>query len=63
MWAGAEIAELERGDTALKPRLRLYADEHLASAERERVQKRLEAWLASELDAKLKPLIALERSV
>ena len=59
VWAGAEIAELERGDTALKPRLRLYADEHLASAERERVQKRLEAWLASELDAKLKPLIAL----
>jgi ATP-dependent RNA helicase SUPV3L1/SUV3 len=58
-WAGAEIAELERGDTALKPRLKLYADEHLAGPERERVQKRLEAWLAAELDAKLKPLIAL----
>jgi ATP-dependent RNA helicase SUPV3L1/SUV3 len=62
VWAGAEIAELERGDTALKPRLKLYADEHLAGPERERVQKRLEAWLASELDAKLKPLIALSEA-
>ncbi|MET0157466.1 MAG: helicase-related protein, partial [Methyloceanibacter sp.] len=62
VWAGAEIAELERGDTALKPRLRLYADEHLAGPERERVQKRLDAWLASELDARLKPLIALSEA-
>ena len=62
VWVGAEIAELERGDTALKPRLRLYADEHLAGAEREQVQKRLEAWLAAELDTKLKPLIALSEA-
>ena len=62
VWAGAEIAELERGETALKPRLRLYADEHLAGPERERVQKRLDAWLTGELTTKLKPLIALSEA-
>ena len=49
VWAGSEIARLERGETALKPRIQLFADEHLAAADRERVQKRLEAWLEAEL--------------
>src|SRR6476469_1708203 len=39
VWAGSEIAWLEKGDTALKPRLQLFADEHLAAPEREMVQK------------------------
>jgi ATP-dependent RNA helicase SUPV3L1/SUV3 len=62
VWEGSEIAWLERGTTALKPRIQLFADEHLAASERERVQKRLEARLAAELDAKLKPLIALSEA-
>ena len=49
VWAGSEIARLEKGDTALKPRLQLFADEHLAAPEREKVQKRLDAWLAASL--------------
>ena len=61
-WQGSEIARLERGATALKPRIQLVADEHLPAAERERVLKRLEARLAAELDAKLKPLIALSEA-
>src|SRR4029078_13592207 len=42
VWAGSEIARLERGENALKPRLQLNADEHLALPERERVMKRLD---------------------
>ncbi|MEZ5874778.1 MAG: helicase-related protein [Hyphomicrobiales bacterium] len=59
LWRGSEIARLERGETALKPRLHLLADEHLSPPDRERVTTRLDAWLAAYLAAKLKPLIEL----
>jgi ATP-dependent RNA helicase SUPV3L1/SUV3 len=62
VWAGSEIACLERGDTALKPRLSLHADEHLAQHDREIVLARLDAWLASELRNKLGSLIALSEA-
>jgi ATP-dependent RNA helicase SUPV3L1/SUV3 len=59
---GSEIARLKPGETALKPRLQIFADDHLAPLDRERVVKRLEAWLAAHLDAKLKPLMALSEA-
>ena len=62
VWAGSEIACLERGETALKPRLSLYSDEHLAGPDRELVLQRLEARLASELSTKLAPLVALSEA-
>jgi ATP-dependent RNA helicase SUPV3L1/SUV3 len=62
VWTGANIARLEPGDTALKPRIQLLADEHLAAPDRERVLQRLEAWLAAELAGKLKPLMALSEA-
>jgi ATP-dependent RNA helicase SUPV3L1/SUV3 len=62
VWAGSEVACLERGETALKPRFSLYADEHLVASDRELVTQRLDAKLASELRAKLAPLIALSEA-
>ena len=62
VWAGSDIARLERGDTALKPRIQFLADEHLAESDRDRLMKRLEARLESELHAKLKPLILLSEA-
>jgi ATP-dependent RNA helicase SUPV3L1/SUV3 len=62
VWAGAEIARIEKGETALKPRLQLFADEHLAPSDRERIMKRLEAWLEAELGGKLKPLMLLSEA-
>jgi ATP-dependent RNA helicase SUPV3L1/SUV3 len=62
VWQGAEVARLERGETALKPRLQLLADEHLSGPDRERLMQRLEAWLATELDSKLKPLLLLSEA-
>jgi ATP-dependent RNA helicase SUPV3L1/SUV3 len=59
VWAGSDIARLERGEAALKPRIQLLADEHLVGPDRERVLERLEAWLQAELQAKLKPLVLL----
>jgi ATP-dependent RNA helicase SUPV3L1/SUV3 len=62
VWAGSEIARLEKGDAALKPRIQLLADEHLATQDRERVLKRLEAQLQMELYGKLRPLIELREA-
>src|SRR4029078_13466113 len=31
VWEGSEIARLERGATALTPRIQLFSDEHLAA--------------------------------
>jgi ATP-dependent RNA helicase SUPV3L1/SUV3 len=62
VWQGSEIGRLKPGETALKPRLLIIADDHLAPPDRERVVKRLEAWLAAHLDAKLKPLMALSEA-
>jgi ATP-dependent RNA helicase SUPV3L1/SUV3 len=59
VWAGSEIARLERGENALKPRLQLNADEHLVPPERERVMKRLETWLERQISTRLKPLVGL----
>jgi ATP-dependent RNA helicase SUPV3L1/SUV3 len=59
VWQGAEVARLERGETALKPRIQLLADEHLSSADRERLGMRLDARLKAELGTKLKPLLEL----
>jgi len=62
LWQGSEIGRLERGETALKPRFQIFADEHLSPPDKERVVTRLEAWLAAHLQARLKPLIALSEA-
>ncbi|HSD93535.1 MAG TPA: helicase, partial [Methyloceanibacter sp.] len=62
LWAGSEIARLEKGEAPLKPRIQLFADEHLAAADHERLVKRLEARLKAELTGKLKPLTELSEA-
>jgi ATP-dependent RNA helicase SUPV3L1/SUV3 len=62
LWAGSEIARLERGESVLKPKLRIYSDEHLGSSERERMAKRLHGWLEAHLAARIKPLVALSEA-
>jgi ATP-dependent RNA helicase SUPV3L1/SUV3 len=61
-WAGCDIAKLERGDSPLKPRLQLLADEHLGQPERERVLTRIGAWLDAQLASRLGPLVALSEA-
>jgi len=62
VWQGSEIGRLERGETALKPRLQIFTDEHLSPPDRERLSNRLDAWLAAHLEAKLTPLVALNEA-
>jgi ATP-dependent RNA helicase SUPV3L1/SUV3 len=58
-WRGAVIARVAEGDSALRPRLILLADDALATGPRDRVQARIDLWLASRIETLLKPLVDL----
>lgn len=62
LWRDEEIARLEPTDDRLKPSVVLLADEHLSTADRERVQARLETWVAETVAEKLKPLVDLVKA-
>jgi ATP-dependent RNA helicase SUPV3L1/SUV3 len=58
-WRGGVIARIADGDSVLKPRFILLADDALSSGPRERVQARIDLWLANRIETLLKPLIDL----
>ena len=60
LWRDEEIAELDAGDDPLKPSVVLLADEHLTAPDREKVQARLDAWIAELIGERLKSLVELK---
>ena len=58
-WQGAPVARLVEGDDPLRPRLILLADGSLATGARDRVQGRIDIWLANHAETLLKPLFDL----
>jgi len=58
-WKGQEIAQLEASEDPLKPSLGVLADEHLSAPDREKVQARLDAWIAQTIAERLKPLVEI----
>ncbi len=58
-WMGDAVGKLVAGDDALRPRLRILADEHLTGAARELVQTRLDLWLKTYIEKQLAPLFSL----
>jgi ATP-dependent RNA helicase SUPV3L1/SUV3 len=58
-WQGEPVARLAAGDEALRPRVRILADEHLTGPSRDAVQARLDLWLKTHLEKLLGPLFAL----
>ncbi len=61
-WQGAAVARLTEGDDALRPRLILLADELLPAVGRERVQARIDLWLATQAETLLKALFDLRNA-
>jgi ATP-dependent RNA helicase SUPV3L1/SUV3 len=63
LWKGAAVARLAAGESALVPLVDVLASELLDPPLRERVRRRLAAWLDAHLRRALAPLVALrERS-
>ncbi len=60
LWHGTPVARLVRGDTPSSPRIEPLASDLLDGDLKVRVRRRLEAWLAAELDRGLQSLRSLE---
>jgi ATP-dependent RNA helicase SUPV3L1/SUV3 len=58
-WTGAAVGKLIAGEEALRPRVRVIADEHLSGALREAVEARLDVWVKSHIEKLLGPLFEL----
>src|SRR5262250_1512404 len=58
-WLGQPVGKLVAGEEALKPRVRIIADEHLTGAPRDGVQARLDLWLKSHIERLLEALFRL----
>jgi ATP-dependent RNA helicase SUPV3L1/SUV3 len=61
-WEGAIVGQLQAGVSALKPGVRLLADDHLPPELRQRIQARLDAWTENRIVLRLEPLIALRKA-
>lgn len=59
-WLGEAVAKLARGDTPLKPRVIMLADEQLTGPALDKVVARLERWISNHINTLLKPLSDLE---
>lgn len=59
LWRDEEIARLEPGDDPLKPSVHVLCDEHLALADKDKVQSRVETWIAEILAERLKALVEI----
>jgi len=59
-WLGEAVAKLAAGETALKPRIIVLADEQLTGPALEKVVARLERWISNHINTLLKPLSDLE---
>ncbi len=58
-WTGVAVGKLIAGEEALRPRVRVVADEHLSGAPRDAVEARLDAWVKSHIEKLLGPLFGL----
>ena len=62
LWQGAAIARLAPGPEVLKPAVQPLASDFLDGPERERLRRRLDAWLQALLRRKLAPLYRLREA-
>ncbi|MCU0830547.1 MAG: helicase [Rhizobiaceae bacterium] len=59
-WLGAPVAQLAPSEDWLKPRAVLLADEQLTGPSRDRVQHRIDRFVAHHIETQLKPLLELQ---
>lgn len=61
-WTGDAVAKLVASDDALRPRIRIVADDRLSGAPRDAVQTRLDLWLKTHIEKLLGPLFDLAKA-
>jgi ATP-dependent RNA helicase SUPV3L1/SUV3 len=61
-WEGQEVGRLEASEDPLRPGFSLVADEHLPAPDKDRIVKRVEAWLCNVIETRIKPLCDLSKA-
>jgi ATP-dependent RNA helicase SUPV3L1/SUV3 len=61
-WLGEVVAKLGTGDTPLKPKIVVLADEYLTGPHLDKVAARLDRWIANHINTLLKPFSDLENN-
>ena len=59
-WLGEAVAKLAKGETPLRPRAIMLADEQLSGTSLEKTTARIERWISNHINTLLKPLADLE---
>ncbi len=59
-WLGEAVAKITKGDTVLRPRIIMLADEQLTGPSLDKSVARLERWVSNHVNTLLKPLSDLE---
>ena len=59
MWGADAIGRLEKGDSALAPRLRVFVDEIAEPAVAEKVERRLSHWITRRISTLFEPLLTM----
>ncbi|MEM8792399.1 MAG: helicase-related protein [Pseudomonadota bacterium] len=59
MWGTYAIGKLEKGDTILTPRVRVFVDDIAGTEVAEKVERRLTHWIGRRVQSQFEPLIAM----
>jgi len=59
MWGSDAIGRLEKGDTPLAPRIRVFIDDNTETAVAEKVERRLSHWITRRIANLFEPLLAM----
>jgi ATP-dependent RNA helicase SUPV3L1/SUV3 len=62
IWRDQEIARLEPAEDGLKPQVVVIADEYLVAPERDKVQERLNTWIAETIAEKAQSLVEISKA-
>ncbi len=61
-WAGAAVARLEKGPDIVSPGVAVLANDYLSAEQRERIRKRLVAWVTAQMTDALERLMTLRQA-
>ena len=62
IWRDQEIGKLEAGEEGLKPQVTVICDEHLPAPDRDKVQERLQSWIAESIGEKAQALAEIAKA-
>ncbi|MEO0762741.1 MAG: disulfide oxidoreductase, partial [Pseudomonadota bacterium] len=60
MWQTDAIGALEKGDSILAPKIRVFVDDIAEPAVAEKVERRLSHWLERQIKARFEPMLAMQ---